>query len=132
MISLPEDTTVYLKLLESQSSKVDNLNELRKFIKTNKKARKEVKYYWEILIIDSYTLVNVEYPGKEPSINLLCNNEIVKLLCPRCGYHPLFLPTWLCRRGEEIARQMKILAVAAFHIQPENIAGIWSSRLSAG
>jgi len=32
-----------------------------------------------------------------------------------------FLLTWLCRRGEEIARQMKIPAVAAFHLQPENI-----------
>ncbi|MEN6325645.1 MAG: hypothetical protein ABFD18_05495 [Syntrophomonas sp.] len=61
---------------------MDNLNELRKFIKTNKKAWKEVKYYWESLIMDSYTLVNVEYPDKEPSINLLCNNEMIKLICP--------------------------------------------------
>lgn len=32
-----------------------------------------------------------------------------------------FLPTWFCRRGEFIARQMKIPTVSAFHLQPENI-----------
>lgn len=32
-----------------------------------------------------------------------------------------FLPTWFCRRGEEIARQMKIPTIASFHLQPENI-----------
>ncbi|NLG84564.1 MAG: glycosyltransferase, partial [Firmicutes bacterium] len=32
-----------------------------------------------------------------------------------------YLPTWFCRRGEDIARQMKIPTVAAFHLQPENI-----------
>ena len=31
-----------------------------------------------------------------------------------------FLPTLFCRRGEEIARQMKIPTVASFHLQPEN------------
>jgi len=32
-----------------------------------------------------------------------------------------FLPTWFCRRGEFIARQMKIPTVSAFHLQPENV-----------
>lgn len=32
-----------------------------------------------------------------------------------------YLPSWFCRRGEDIARQMKIPTVAAFHLQPENI-----------
>lgn len=32
-----------------------------------------------------------------------------------------FLPFRLCRRGEEIARQMRIPTVAAYHLQPENI-----------
>jgi glycosyltransferase involved in cell wall biosynthesis/1-acyl-sn-glycerol-3-phosphate acyltransferase len=32
-----------------------------------------------------------------------------------------YLPTRFCRRGEEIARQMKIPTVASFHLQPENI-----------
>lgn len=33
-----------------------------------------------------------------------------------------FLPTWFCRRGEFIARQMKIPTVSAFHLQPENVS----------
>lgn len=32
-----------------------------------------------------------------------------------------FLPTWFCRRGEFIARQMRIPTVSAFHLQPENV-----------
>lgn len=42
-----------------------------------------------------------------------------------------YLPTWFCRRGEEIARQMKIPTVASFHLQPENITysiGLGKSR----
>ena len=32
-----------------------------------------------------------------------------------------YLPTWFCRRGEKIARQMKKPTIASFHLQPENI-----------
>nr|MDD6334960.1 glycosyltransferase [bacterium] len=32
-----------------------------------------------------------------------------------------FIPFSLCRRGEKIARQMKIPTIGAFHMQPENI-----------
>ena len=32
-----------------------------------------------------------------------------------------YLPFRFCRRGEEIARQMHIPTVAAFHMQPENV-----------
>jgi len=32
-----------------------------------------------------------------------------------------YLPTRFCQRGEEIARQMKVPALAAFHLQPENV-----------
>lgn len=32
-----------------------------------------------------------------------------------------YLPTTFCRRGEKIARQMKMPTIAAFHLQPENI-----------
>ena len=42
-----------------------------------------------------------------------------------------YLPTPFCRRGEEIARQMKVPAVAAFHLQPENVTysiGLGKSR----
>jgi len=81
-ISLSADRAVYLKLLESQSSKVDNLKELGKFIKNNKKTPKEVKHYWESLITDGYTLVNVEYNEKSPSIEHLCSNGIIKFICP--------------------------------------------------
>ncbi|MEN6312691.1 MAG: hypothetical protein ABFD25_00430 [Clostridiaceae bacterium] len=80
-ISLSADKTVYLKLLESQNVKVDNLNDLRKFIRTNKKAPKDVSHYWEGLIIDGYTLMNVEYSETRPSIDQLCRNEIIKFIC---------------------------------------------------
>lgn len=80
-ISFSFGREVYVKLLESQSSKLDNLGELKKFIKANKKDRKEVGHYWESLIMDGYTLINVEYPEKRPSIEQLCNNEIVKFVC---------------------------------------------------
>ena len=33
-----------------------------------------------------------------------------------------FVPFKLCRRGEEIARQMHIPTIAAFHMQPENVS----------
>lgn len=42
-----------------------------------------------------------------------------------------FLPTFFCRRGEELARQMNIPTIAAFHLQPENITyslGVGKSR----
>lgn len=32
-----------------------------------------------------------------------------------------YMPFRFCRRGEELARQMGIPTVAAFHVQPENI-----------
>lgn len=80
-ISLSADKAVYLKLLESQSLKVDNLKELRKFIRSNKKDPKNVNHYWENLIIEGYTLMNVEYSEKRPSIDQLCNNEVVKFIC---------------------------------------------------
>lgn len=33
-----------------------------------------------------------------------------------------YLPSWFCRRGEAIARQLRVPTVAAFHLQPENIS----------
>ncbi len=77
-ISLSGNKTVYLKLLSSQSMKVNNKKELRKFIKANKKSVKEVIHYWESLILDGYTLMNVEYLEKRPSIDHICNNETIK------------------------------------------------------
>lgn len=80
-ISLSPDNTTYLKLLESQNAKTDNLKDLKKFIRMNKKSSKEVSHYWEGLIVDGYTLMNVEYSETTPSINRLCSNEIFKFIC---------------------------------------------------
>jgi hypothetical protein len=80
-ISFPYDRAIYLKLLESQSIKTDNLKELGRFIKENNKAKKDVGHYWEGLIVDGYTLVNVEYLDKIPAIDHICGNETIKFVC---------------------------------------------------
>ncbi len=80
-ITLPYERGIYLKMLESQSSKVDSLKEIGKFAKTNKKSLKEVGHYWESLIANGYTLVNVEYAEKIPSIDHVCHNETIKFVC---------------------------------------------------
>lgn len=80
-ISFPYSRDIYLKLLETQSMKVDNLRELKKFIKANKKVVKEVIHYWEGLITEGYTLVNVEYNEKTPAIDHLCSNDTIKFVC---------------------------------------------------
>ena len=80
-LSLSADKSIYLKLLESQNSKAEELKELGKFAKAGNKSLKEVRYYWEGLIIDGYTLLNVEYKEKIPSIDHLCNNGIIKYVC---------------------------------------------------
>lgn len=81
-ISLPYSKDIYIKLLETQTMKVDNLKELKKFIKANKKVVKEVSHYWEGLINDGYTLVNVEYNEKTPAMDHLCRNVTFKFICP--------------------------------------------------
>lgn len=79
-LSFPYDRAIYLKLMETQSIKVDNLKDLGKFIKANKKIKKEVGHYWEGLIVDGYTLVNVEYLDKTPAIDHLCSNDTIKFV----------------------------------------------------
>lgn len=79
-ISLPYDKAIYLKMLDSQSMKVDNLKDMNKFIKANGKSKKEVGHYWEGLIVDGYTLVNVEYLEKIPAMDHVCNNETIKYI----------------------------------------------------
>jgi hypothetical protein len=81
VISLPYEKDVYLKMLESQNSKVDSLKEVGKFARMNKKSLKEVGHYWEGLIVDGYTLVNVEYLEKIPALDHVCNNETIKYVC---------------------------------------------------
>ncbi|NLV36601.1 MAG: hypothetical protein GXY17_08005 [Clostridiaceae bacterium] len=80
-ISLPYDRAIYSKMLDSQSMKVDNLKSLNKFIRANGKSSKEVGHYWEGLIVDGYTLVNVEYLEKIPAMDHVCNNDIIKYVC---------------------------------------------------
>jgi hypothetical protein len=81
MISMPYEREIYLTMLETQSSKVDSLKEVRKFARINGKSMKEVGHYWEGLIVDGYTLVNVEYVEKIPSLDHVCNNETMKFVC---------------------------------------------------
>lgn len=80
-ISLPFNTDIYQKLLENHGSKVDNLKELKKFIRANQKIEKEVMHFWEGLIVQGYTLVNVEYIGRTPSIAQLCSKDAIKYVC---------------------------------------------------
>jgi tRNA A37 threonylcarbamoyladenosine synthetase subunit TsaC/SUA5/YrdC len=80
-ISLPYDAAIYQKMLDEQTSKVDNLKDLKKFIKLNNKAEKEVKHFWEGLIVEGYTLVNVKYAEKLPTMQQLCSKELFKFVC---------------------------------------------------
>jgi hypothetical protein len=79
-VSLPYDSAIYLKMLDSQNSKVDNYDDLKKFIKINDKVVKEVLHAWEGLISSGYTLINVAYQGREPSLERLCSRDLVKFV----------------------------------------------------
>lgn len=78
---LPFDKEIYFKLLENHSTKVDNLKELGKFIKASNKVKSDVAHFWEGLIVQGYTLINVKYAEKVPSIEKLCNNDSIKYVC---------------------------------------------------
>ncbi len=80
-LTLPYEREIYLKMLDTQSSRVDNLKEIRKFASANGKSLKEVGHYWEGLIVAGYTLVNVEYVEKIPALDHVCNNETIKFVC---------------------------------------------------
>jgi len=80
-ISLPYDSSIYMKLISSQSSKVDSLKDIKKFAKENGKKMTDVKHYWEGLIADGFTLLNVEYSEKIPAIDHVCNNDFFKFVC---------------------------------------------------
>lgn len=80
-LSLQYDKAIYIKMIDSQTARVDNLKDLRKFVKANGKAAKEVGHYWEGLIVDGYTLVNVEYLDKIPAIDHVCGNNTIKFVC---------------------------------------------------
>lgn len=80
-LKLPYEGNVYLKMLKSQSSKANNLRDIKKFARVNKKSMKEFGHYWEGLITEGYTLVNVEYIEKVPSMDHVCRNETIKFVC---------------------------------------------------
>ncbi len=80
-LSLQYDKSIYVKMIDSQTSRVDNLKELKKFVRANGKAAKEVGHYWEGLIVEGYTLVNVEYLEKIPAIDHVCGNKTIKYVC---------------------------------------------------
>jgi hypothetical protein len=80
-ITLPYPRETYLKMIESQTSRTGSLKEIRKFAKQNGKRMSEVSHYWEGLIVDGYTLVNVEYTEDIPAVDHVCNNPTVKLVC---------------------------------------------------
>ena len=80
-LSLPHSNAIYVKLLDSENAKVDNLKELKKFIKLNHKIEKEVKHFWEGLIVEGYTLIKVQYVEKTPSIEHICNDNTIRFVC---------------------------------------------------
>lgn len=80
-LSLQYDKSIYIKMIDSQTSKVDNLKELKKFMKVNGKIAKDVGHFWEGLIVDGYTLINVEYLERIPAIDHICNNTSIKYVC---------------------------------------------------
>lgn len=80
-ISFPYDREIYEKMMDSVTYKVNNLKDLNSFIKANKKKKKDVGHYWEGLIEEGYTLVNVEYAQKIPAISHVGNNDIIKFVC---------------------------------------------------
>ncbi|NLK86083.1 MAG: hypothetical protein GX279_01145 [Clostridiaceae bacterium] len=80
-LTLPYEREIYLKMIESQSSRADSLKEIRKFARANGKSYSEVSHYWEGLIVDGYTLINVEYVEKIPALDHVCNNATIKFVC---------------------------------------------------
>lgn len=75
------DREIYEKMMDSVTLKVNNLKDLGGFIRANKKSKGEVGHYWEGLIEEGYTLVNVEYAQKIPAISHVGNNDIIKFVC---------------------------------------------------
>ncbi len=74
-ISLPFEKSLYRDLLASANSKVDSQKDLSKFIKLENKNKGEVKHYWEGLIAEGYTLLDVHYDKRSPAIERLCDTE---------------------------------------------------------
>ena len=80
-IYLPYDKDIYLDFLENDTIKLDNIKGLKKFAKKCNKKKSEVKYYWEGLINQGYTIFSIKYDKKQPSIQNVCNNDSMKYIC---------------------------------------------------
>jgi hypothetical protein len=80
-ISLPYEKSLYLNLIATSIKKVDNQKKLSKFIKAENKIKGEVRYYWEGLIAEGYTLMDVHYDKKNPPMEKLCDTAKFKLIC---------------------------------------------------
>lgn len=80
-ISLPFEKSLYCNLIASTCKKVDNLKGLNKFIKLQKMKKGDVKHYWEDLITEGYTIMDVIYDKKNPSMERLCDTGKFRLIC---------------------------------------------------
>jgi hypothetical protein len=80
-ISLPFEKALYRDMIATSNKRVDDLKGLNKFIKSQNKNKGDVRHYWEGLISEGYTLLEVIYEKKAPSIERLCDTSKFKLLC---------------------------------------------------
>ena len=79
-IYLPYEKELYIDLLKDDPIKLDNTKGLRKFAKASNKKKADVQHYWHSLINQGYTLLNVKYDKKYPTLPKLCNNDTIKYI----------------------------------------------------
>ena len=80
-LSVPFEKSLYRDLIATAANKVDNLKELGKFIRSQNKSKGDVMHYWEGLIAQGYTLMDVHYEKKTPAIERLCDTSKFKFVC---------------------------------------------------
>ena len=80
-LSVPFEKSLYRDLIATAANKAGNLKELGKFIKLQKKSKGDVFHYWEGLIVQGYTLMDVHYDKKTPAIERLLDTSRFKLVC---------------------------------------------------
>jgi hypothetical protein len=71
---------IYSKLFQSQVAKLDNLKELKKFIRFSQREKSEVAHYWETLVTGGYTLLAIKYDEKNPSLEKICESSGIKIV----------------------------------------------------
>lgn len=80
-LSVPFEKSLYREMIATASNEVNNVKGLGKFIKLQNKSKGDVRHYWEGLITQGYTLMNVIYEKKAPSIERICDTSKFKLVC---------------------------------------------------